>query len=174
MPGESEDEEREAAAPADAGDEADAPLTPPALPEEFDAEAIPDGDSPGRHEKGAFVYWEERGPLPNREWLEVAERHAPGVTQRLVDDLIAHREHAREMEARAVYFDEHSFGVFAKYQTTQLWMAFLLAVFIAAGGIVLALDGRSVEGFAVLIAEVTALVLAFLYGRSRGQSQDDS
>jgi len=58
----------------------------------------------------------------------------------------------------------------------QLAAAALIALVIAGGGIVLALAGKSLYGFAVLIAEVAGLVLAFLYGRTRNgrPAEDDS
>jgi len=45
---------------------------------------------------------------------------------------------------------------------------------IALGGVVLALDGKSLYGFGLLVFEVAGLVLAFLYGRTRSGDRPPS
>ncbi len=107
------------------------------------------------------------GPLPSKDWLDAAETHYPGVTKALVDDYIAEREHARELLREAAAFDQTSFFRFAHYQRSQLVAATAIVLVIALGGVVLALDGKSLYGFALLVFEVAGLVLAFLYGRAR-------
>lgn len=107
------------------------------------------------------------GPLPSKDWLDAAEAHYPGVTKALVDDYIAERAHARELLRQAAAFDQTSFQRFAEYQRWQLAAATAIVLVIALGGVVLALDGKSLYGFGLLVFEVAGLVLAFLYGRTR-------
>lgn len=118
---------------------------------------------------GAMLVAMERttGPLPSKDWLDAAEAHYPGVTKALVDDYIADREHARELLRQAAVFDQTGFHRFAAYQRSQLVAATAIVLVIALGGVVLALDGKSLYGFALLVFEVAGLVLAFLYGRAR-------
>jgi hypothetical protein len=114
------------------------------------------------------------GPLPPKEWLDAAEAHYPGVTKALVGDYIAEREHARELLREAAAFDQTSFLQFAQYQRSQLVAATAIVLVIALGGVVLALDGKSLYGFALLVFEVAGLVLAFLYGRARSGDRPPS
>lgn len=114
------------------------------------------------------------GPLPPAEWLEAAERHHPGVTETLVQDYLAERENARELLRRTAALDHASFEQFASYQRSQLLAATTIVLVIAAGGIVLALAGKSLYGFALLVFEVAGLVLAFLSGRTRDGEQPPS
>ena len=143
--------------------------------EEVDGEPV-GGDSPSRPSgtRSVIITEERVSPLPPERWLDVAEQHAPGVTRELVDDFLAQRRHARAIERRAIKQDEHAFGRFADYQTLQLACAASIALVIAFGGIALALAGKSLYGFAVLVAEVAGLVLAFLYGRTRGTRPADA
>jgi hypothetical protein len=124
---------------------------------------------PGQASFGAIVVAMEQttGPLPSAEWLDAVEKHFPGVTKALVEDYLAERKTGRELLHRAADFDETSFGKFARYQYGQLWTATALALVISVGGIVLALAGKSLYGFALLVFEVAGLLLAFLYGRAR-------
>lgn len=118
---------------------------------------------------GAIVVATERttGPLPSKDWLDAAEQHYRGVTKALVDDYIAEREHARGLLREAMAIDQMSVRGFGEYQRSQLVAATAIVLVIALGGVVLALDGKSLYGFALLVFEVAGLVLAFLYGRAR-------
>jgi hypothetical protein len=132
----------------------------------------PAPDEPGWTESpglGAILVAMEHttGPLPSKDWLDGVERHYPGVTKALVDDYLAERETLRDLLHRAAHFDETTFERYTDYQSSQLRAATVIVLLIAAGGIVLALDGKSLYGFALLVFEVAGLVLAFLYGRSR-------
>ncbi len=122
---------------------------------------------------GAVLVAMERttGPLPSKDWLNAAEDHYPGVTKALVDDYVAERQNARELLRQAAAFDETSFQRFADYQRWQLAAATTIVLVIALGGVILALDGKSLYGFGLLVFEVAGLVLAFLYGRTRGEDR---
>jgi hypothetical protein len=137
------------------------------------AAEIPDPEWMQQSSVGAVLVAMERttGPLPSKDWLEAAETHYPGVTQALVDDYISERTHARELLRQAAVFDETSFHRFAEYQRSQLAAATAIVLVIALGGVVLALDGKSLYGFGLLVFEVAGLVLAFLYGRTRSDDR---
>jgi len=141
----------------------------------------PDGPWDDQGELEAVLVAMERttaGPLPPKDWLAAAEQHYPGVTKALVDDFLAERQNARELLREAATFDRMSFRRFADYQRLQLIAATTIVLVIALGGVILALNGKSLYGFALLVFEVAGLVLAFLYGRTRNgdrppSSEDD-
>ncbi|MEJ7787664.1 MAG: hypothetical protein WKF96_22905 [Solirubrobacteraceae bacterium] len=110
------------------------------------------------------------GPFPDKEWIEMAEAHNPGVTKDLVKDFVDQRKHLRNMDRRAARLDEKSFEKFAEYQNTQLALAAVIALVIAIGGVVLTLAGESLYGLALLVFEIAGLLLVFMRGKSRGDA----
>ena len=95
------------------------------------------------------------GPVPPPRWLEGYEQIVPGAANRLISLAETEARHRRRHET-----------LFAVYRFLSLVSAFLVAVFVLGAGIYFIDVGKSIEGLILLVAEVTALVLAFLSRRS--------
>lgn len=98
------------------------------------------------------------GPLPDPEALAKYEEIHPGTAERLIVMAEKQGDHRREIEKQAIEAANNRAG-------TSLWLGWILALATIAAGTVIILNGYEVQGFALLIAEVVALVGAFVYGR---------
>lgn len=134
------------------------------------------GDQSARAEKAVEIVVEEfrhTGPLPAQQWFQAIEPLCPGGTELILTDYRSQRQHEREMEQASLELDRESLRAFAGYQTMRLAIAGAIALLAAAAAIVLVAVGRPVTGFALVIAEIAALVLAFFGSRARNGDDDD-
>lgn len=147
--------------------------------EPLDAEVVDPDDvagPPGRRPGGRVLVSEmtaRTSPFPEGEWLETADRLAPGTTERLVTDFVEQQKHGRAMDRRAARLDEKSFGKFADYQSRQQHLAGLVAILglVLAG--VIAVTGGPIWGFATVVGELAVLAGVFVYGRRRAEPGGD-
>jgi|tagenome__1003787_1003787.scaffolds.fasta_scaffold20781011_1 hypothetical protein len=121
--------------------------------------------------------YEHSGPLPDQAWFQAVEPLYRGATEMILSDYRDQRDHERDMQKRSLDFDRENLRAFARYQTTRLVIAGGVALLIVTAAIVLIAVGKPVAGFAVVIAEVAGLVLAFFGTRhteDRGDEPADS
>lgn len=145
------------------------------LPEILAEDALADLDltSGTARQEIAVTQHEHAGPLPDAHWFEAIERLHPGATEKLLDDYVADREHARTMERQQLELDAKNLSSFIGYQNRRLAIVGAMAVLIVAASIVLIAVGKPVYGLALIVAELAALVAVFIGARS-GDSRAES
>lgn len=96
------------------------------------------------------------GPLPPPDLLAEYHQVVPGLAERIV--LMAEKEgdHRRELQSRAMRLSEGG-----------LVSAFVIAMTVIVGGLVLISQGRSPEGMGSIIAALASLLIVYLTGGRR-------
>lgn len=105
------------------------------------------------------------GPIPSPEDLEVYERVHEGLAERIV--VMAERQ-----IDMTVAQQEHRIGVESKHMSglnrradVGLWMAFILALVVLVGGMMLVYEDHDEAGTAIITMDLIGLVSVFIYGR---------
>ena len=96
------------------------------------------------------------GPLPAPEMLQGYEDVVPGAAARILTLAEEEALHRRGLDRS-----------FVRYRTASLMAATLIALAALLGGIYLAATGHSTGGLAVIITEITALVVVYLVNQFR-------
>lgn len=109
---------------------------------------------------------EAPGSLPSKEWLARMEQLRPGATEIILRDFTEERRHQREMQRRAIELDAAVVRDQSRYQNRRLLIAGILALVLIGAGFVMVLLNKTVYGFALLVAEISTLVAAFLARRA--------
>ena len=100
------------------------------------------------------------GPLPPPVLLEKYEQICPGAADRILKQWETQTEHRQGLENRAV--DSN----IANSRRGQVF-AFILALVTLGIAVWLITIGRSTQGLAVIIGEITTLALVFITGRRK-------
>ncbi len=110
------------------------------------------------------AYMEEySGPIPHPVTLRQINEVVPGAAKQIIDDAHGQTTHRQKLEAK--YLD----AAIANIKRGQIF-AFIVAVIVLVGSMVLIGLGAQLIGFAMVIASLAALVGVFVYTR-KGQAQ---
>lgn len=96
------------------------------------------------------------GPIPLPDIMREYDYIVPGLAARLVDWVEREAEHRRAMERSLI-----------RLSWAGLWCALAVTLVTVAGGMLLALRGRSTAGLIGIVGAVAGLVIVFVAGRRR-------
>lgn len=105
------------------------------------------------------------GPIPSPEDLEHYEKVHPGLAERIV--VMAERQidmAGKQMDHRVGVEGKHMRGL-NRRADLGLWMAFVLALVVLVGGMLLVWDDHDAAGTAIITIDLVGLVSVFIYGR---------
>lgn len=106
-----------------------------------------------------------RGPLPTPALLAQYEQVHPGLAERIVRMAESEQQHRHQLEQHDV---EQPYLLARRGQ----WFAMTLAVLVLLLAAVMAIAGSPAAGTVVAALDITAVMVAFLYGR-RQRADDD-
>lgn len=101
---------------------------------------------------------EFQGPIPPPTLLEQYDRIHPGLANRIVVMAERQSEHRQAIEMIAVRAQSRN-------ETLGVFSALLIGVTAIIGGVVVAISGHPVTGWATVVTAIAALVGVFVYGR---------
>lgn len=105
-----------------------------------------------------FQQWS--GPLPHPEALAAYDRIQVGFANRIVSSFERQSSHRQDMERTVITGNVQA-------QARGQWFAFVLAAMAIGCGTYLMATGKEGWGFALVLAQIVALVAAFLKGREK-------
>ena len=106
-------------------------------------------------------------PLPPPKMIKEYQEAVPGSGELIIDSFVQQQKHRRMLEDRGQ-------KEFIKRDMLSLWFAFILALVMILGFIIVILSGRSVEGLLGMGGTVATVAGAFLYNQhsSRKERQE--
>jgi uncharacterized membrane protein len=98
------------------------------------------------------------GPLPPPQTLAQYNSAFPDAAERIMKMAETQSAHRQSLEKARVHADIHN-------EKLGQWFAFILALVVFIGGVLLVWQGKNIAGITLLIAEIATLVGLFIYGK---------